>query len=95
MMARARWGPNTPGRVQGRSGECGEHGRGHSTGTGALEGGAPWRGGSTAEQLYSGEQSRTTEGRLGKIRGGCLPRGKASGPLNERQRYDEGPGQRW
>jgi hypothetical protein len=63
-------GPRVPGRAYGGLGECGERRRGHSTGAWALEGGGPQRGGLVAVRLYSSEQSRTTEGRKGKIRGG-------------------------
>jgi hypothetical protein len=65
-------------------GECGDHDRGHNNYTEALEGGGPRQGGLAAAQVYSGEQSRTTEGRQGENRGGVgwLPREKALGPLN-------------
>jgi hypothetical protein len=32
----ARWGPRGTGKGHGGSGKCGECGRGHNTGTGAL-----------------------------------------------------------
>jgi hypothetical protein len=67
--ARARRGPGASGRAQRGSGECGELGHGHSIGTGAVEGGGPRRGGLAAAQLYSEEQSRTTEGRQWENRG--------------------------
>jgi hypothetical protein len=56
-------------RGQGGSGECGEPGHEHGTSIGALEGAGPRRGASAAAQLYSDEQSCTTEGRQGENRG--------------------------
>jgi hypothetical protein len=47
-------------------------------------GGGSRRGGSAVAQHYSGEQSRMTEGKQGKIGAvlGSLPREKTPGPLN-------------
>jgi hypothetical protein len=47
----------------------GSGGGGYNTGAKALEGGSPWRGGSAAAQLNSGERLRTHKGRKWEIRG--------------------------
>jgi hypothetical protein len=82
--ARARWGPGALGGAQGGSGEHDKHACGHDNNAEALEGSRPQRGGLAMAELYSGKQSRTTEGREGKLwaGGGWLPREKTLGPLN-------------
>jgi hypothetical protein len=91
-------GLGAPGIAHGGSGKCGEHDHGHSTGAGALEGGGSRRGSSAAAaaQLYFGEQSRTTEARQGKNRGGIrlVTSGEGSGILGRRTRHGGVTGRR-
>jgi hypothetical protein len=62
-------GPRALGRARVGSGQHGEHNRGDDIGAKAQEGGSPWRGGSAAAQLNSGERLCTHKGRKGEIRG--------------------------
>jgi hypothetical protein len=85
-----------PGMAQEDSRNCGEYDHGHSTGTRALEGGGPRRGGLAAAQLYSGEQSRTNKGRQGENRGRVrlVTSREGSGTLERRPRHERVLGQR-
>jgi hypothetical protein len=71
-------GSKVTGRAQGGSGECCERDHGHSTGTGALEGGGPRRGdlalrSSTPASNHA--QPRADKGKIGTGLVGYLERG--------------------
>jgi hypothetical protein len=57
-LGRGRAGAlRTPRKAPGGSRKCSERGHGHSNGAEAPENNCPWRDGSAAAQLHSGEQS--------------------------------------
>jgi hypothetical protein len=69
MRAERAGGPMAPGRAQGGSGKCGEHGHGYGDNAEAPKGSCPQRDGSTGAQPCSGEQLHTPEGKKGQIGG--------------------------